>query len=410
MKIVKVFFLASLMGFFIPTFAQVAINESGTTPNGAAMLDVSSTSKGMLIPRMTKAERDVIGSPVAGLMIYQTDNTPGFYFHDGSAWKLIGSEALSINDLSDGKSSVSSVFLGSGSGNVDNGGSNYNTAIGILSLYKVINGIQNTAIGFKSLYNNIGQINTSVGYLSMESNTSGSENTAIGAFALNKNTSGSKNTALGFESLYSNNNVIAINNLALGYKSLRSNTTGKNNTACGESALFTNSSGDYNTAIGSTALFFNTTGNQNFAAGLGAATRNNSGNNNIAIGYNANYYNQTGSNNTIIGTEAGNGSSNHNKSGNVFLGYQAGFSETASNKLYIENSNAASPLIYGEFDNDYIKINGDFETTGKATINDVLHLTPLASAPTTANNGDIYVGTDNHIYCYLGSEWKQLDN
>ena len=69
----------------IPIWAQgIAINDNGVSPNGAAMLDVSSTSKGVLIPRMTKAQRDAIGTPVASLMIYQTDNTPGFYFHDGS--------------------------------------------------------------------------------------------------------------------------------------------------------------------------------------------------------------------------------------------------------------------------------------------------------------------------------------
>jgi hypothetical protein len=44
---------------------------------------------------------------------------------------------------------------------------------------------------------------------------------------------------------------------------------------------------------------------------------------------------------------------------NVFLGSGAGYNETGSNKLYISNSNTSTPLIYGEFDNQYLEINGD---------------------------------------------------
>ena len=47
---------------------------------------------------------------------------------------------------------------------------------------------------------------------------------------------------------------------------------------------------------------------------------------------------------------------------------------------------------------------------GDVKIKDVLHLTPLVSAPSSPENGDLYVGTDNHIYCYLNGAWKQLDN
>lgn len=78
----------------IKTFAQtgVAINTTGNEPDNSAMLDVSSTEKGMLVPRITKAQRDAIGSPATGLLIYQTDNTPSFYYYSGSNWvSLTGS-------------------------------------------------------------------------------------------------------------------------------------------------------------------------------------------------------------------------------------------------------------------------------------------------------------------------------
>jgi hypothetical protein len=67
------FFLLIALSFSSLVNAQVGINESGTSPDGSAMLDVNSTSKGFLLPRMTTAQRNAIGSPAEGLMIYNTD-------------------------------------------------------------------------------------------------------------------------------------------------------------------------------------------------------------------------------------------------------------------------------------------------------------------------------------------------
>ncbi len=57
-----------------------------TSPHPSAQLEVSSTEKGILIPRMSKADRNAIASPAEGLLIYQTDETKGFYYFDGVAW------------------------------------------------------------------------------------------------------------------------------------------------------------------------------------------------------------------------------------------------------------------------------------------------------------------------------------
>jgi hypothetical protein len=62
----------------------VAINNDGSNADGSAMLDVKSTDSGILIPRMTQAQRNAISSPATGLMIYQTDNTEGFYYNSGT--------------------------------------------------------------------------------------------------------------------------------------------------------------------------------------------------------------------------------------------------------------------------------------------------------------------------------------
>ena len=59
--------------------AQVAINDDGAAPNGSAMLDVKSTNKGILIPRV--AGTGSIVTPVQGLLIYSTSDD-SFYFYD----------------------------------------------------------------------------------------------------------------------------------------------------------------------------------------------------------------------------------------------------------------------------------------------------------------------------------------
>lgn len=63
----------------------IAINSDGSAANASAMLDVKATDKGMLVPRMTHAQKILIATPATGLMIYQTDGAPGFYFNSGTS-------------------------------------------------------------------------------------------------------------------------------------------------------------------------------------------------------------------------------------------------------------------------------------------------------------------------------------
>ncbi|MBK6966755.1 MAG: hypothetical protein IPH20_23365 [Bacteroidales bacterium] len=68
MRKLIVFFL--LLG--VSASAQVAVNTDGTTPDPSAMLDVKSTTRGLLIPSMTTAQRNAIVAPAEGLIIYNT--------------------------------------------------------------------------------------------------------------------------------------------------------------------------------------------------------------------------------------------------------------------------------------------------------------------------------------------------
>jgi len=64
---------------------NIGINATGATPNSSAMLDVASTTKGLLIPRMTGTEKYAVPTPATGLLIFQTD-TIGFWYYNGTNW------------------------------------------------------------------------------------------------------------------------------------------------------------------------------------------------------------------------------------------------------------------------------------------------------------------------------------
>ena len=86
----KLFFFSSFFLCSLASLAQsgIAISSSNSAPATSAMLDVQSTSKGMLIPRMTSAQRSAISSPANGLLVFDT-TTESFWFHGGAWTELI---------------------------------------------------------------------------------------------------------------------------------------------------------------------------------------------------------------------------------------------------------------------------------------------------------------------------------
>ena len=91
MKTFNNLFIILFLTFSSGVFAQsVGINSDGSAPDGSAILDVKSTNKGFLAPRMTADQRTAISTPATGLLVYQTDGTPGYYYYTGSAWTQIG--------------------------------------------------------------------------------------------------------------------------------------------------------------------------------------------------------------------------------------------------------------------------------------------------------------------------------
>lgn len=203
---------------------------------------------------------------------------------------------------------------------------------------------------------------------------------------LNDDSTGNENIGIGFNAL--KDNTTGYRNTANGNRALIDNTTGFGNTANGFSALANNTTGFSNTANGFEALVLNTTGFGNSVNGRLAMFNNTTGNSNVALGYFAGFSNVTGS-------------------ANVFIGYDSGgTAQDESNKLYINNESSNNPLIYGEFDNDLIRINGTFEVTEEINT-DVINTEEINTATTGNANmipiaygivestGNILSGTGN---------------
>ncbi len=218
----------------ISGYAQVAINTTGDEPDSSAILDLQSTSKGFLVPRVTTVQRHTIVTTQGGLLVYDSD-TESFWYYNSTltAWQEIGAMGeIAINDLSDAISNGSRLFIGTNAG-----------------------------------INNMGAYNIGIGYESMKENTTGSYNTALGPFTLDANVNGVSNSAFGYLSL--STNYTGSYNTGIGYEAMQLNYDGLANTAVGSLSMQYNSSGSYNTAIGRAAL------------------QNPDGNNNTAVGYKA---------------------------------------------------------------------------------------------------------------------------
>ncbi|WP_179009105.1 beta strand repeat-containing protein [Winogradskyella forsetii] len=307
-------------------FSQVGVGNT----NPKASLDISASNTttptnedGILIPRIDNFPTSNPSTDQDGMMVFVTGNgtaAKGFYYWNQAttSWNSIAG-AKQINDLNDGKS--------------DNDGSDDGSSLFL--------GVDAGANDDSSNNRNVG-----IGFQALQSNTFSWGNTAIGNQAMQANTSG-------------------MNNTATGAGSLSDNLSGVDNAAFGNTTLSANTSGSFNSAIGFAALNSNTNGNYNIALGYWTLLNNNSGDRNVALGSSSGYTNTTGSN-------------------NVFIGYQSGYFETGSEKLYIENSNSDSnnALIYGEFDNNILRTNGELQI-GNPTI------TGYAFPSTDGTNGQV---------------------
>jgi trimeric autotransporter adhesin len=295
------------------------------TPNGFSALDISSSNKGLLIPRMaltSTTSNAPIGAFVAGMMVYNTattgDVTPGFYLCNGTKWeKAGGGWTLTGNS----GTNPSTNFIGTtddqdivfkrnnvraGLINVSRG----SVSLGSSSLSPSATGIGNTVIGHFSMSNNgSGAENSVIGHQALRDNTTGSYNTGLGSVALINNTTGSSNIGIGFYALQGNragNDGIAIGNFAQYYANNTTTPFSNTNIAIGNGALQSsttpaNNTGLNNNVIGYTSMYLNSTGSRNNSLGTQSLYNNTTGSANIAIGHRSLFNNTTKSGNTAVG-------------------------------------------------------------------------------------------------------------
>ena len=186
-----------------------------------------------------------------------------------------------------------------------------------------------------------------------------------------------------------------LNNLFIGNTNLYKTSiiSGTNNIYIGNKTNSFSYSGNYNIFIGEES---GNSGLYNVVLGY------NSGNklhlksyNNILLGKQTAFNLLTGYNNIMLGYQAG--YSNQNSNNNIFIGYQAGYYERSSNKLYIANNNSLNPLIYGDFENNYIRINSVlalYPTTN-----------PFAIAGGLSFDGTSFKGYDGSVWIEFGSKY-----
>lgn len=311
----------------------------------AQINEVEVLPEGIVFPRMNTTQRNAL-SPVEGQVIYNTQtNTIDSY--DGSQWTTGSSTGTpSIISDSDGDTFIDTEEI------TDDDKIRFK-----------IKGLEVLRHDGQTLhFSNSGQ-SVFIG-----------ENAGIA-----DDLSDNRNTFVG--SLSGNSNTIGTQNVAVGHQALKDNVSGSSNIALGQQALQKNKNSN------------------NIAIGFNAARDNNNGNKNVAIGHFSGFINQDGNQNTFIGYEAGRNTST-TTSGSVMIGHQAGMDEVANNRLYIANNNTTTPLIYGEFDNSKVEMNGNTEVNGDAQINGTLKVNDPTQTgyalPTTDGAADQVLQTNGN--------------
>lgn len=230
------------------TFAQMGVNATGTPPANNAMLDVSSTTKGLLIPRMTTAQRNALAHS-QGLTVFDI-TTNGYWYSDGAVWVNLAT----ISSASPWLTSGNNIYK-SNIGNVGIGTSTPQAFFTVATNKTVLFGSDTSGSGNKLIwygkkaafragqatidefdYGKVGSFSTAFGYGNI---ASGDNASAFGVFS----------TATGYTSFAAGNGAKATgdNATALGSVTMAS---GNASLATG---IYTVASGDYSTAMGRSA-------------------------------------------------------------------------------------------------------------------------------------------------------------
>lgn len=348
--------LVFLMSFAIVSNAQIGIGTN--TPEASAALDISSSDKGFLMPRMTSSQRDAISAPVDGLAVFDTDTNSFWTYIEGS-WV---ESKPGVGKFIDGNDDIAYY-----PDRVGIGRNTFSTAHKLYVESRKDTDGSHAATVIRAFYDGTGTATTTYG---------------LGAVA-------------------------------------RNNGTGTIDYAIGTQGIIENpSGGTINIGVGSWPQI-NNQGVMNYGSGLVIENANNAGTMTTARGQDVGLVNKPGATMgiaTLSSMYATNDGSVTGDSYGLFIG-GAGSGTVGGNSyaLYLATpfSNVAGDAfaLYSENLNDsYLEGNlgvGTSDPQQKVHISGVLRLEPQ-STPPAGGAGDIYAGTDNKLYFHDGTDWKEI--
>jgi hypothetical protein len=448
----KIFILLATYFLVYSTYinAQVKISNNNSSPDASAMLDIESSSKGLLLPRMSGSQMNLISNAAKGLLVFNlTDSS--FYMHLDTGWTKIatglnvwtknGDDIYNNNsgNTGIGTSSPANKLHVNGNvkvdGNINLLNSTNTTGViykeglpflhnaGVTAQQNVYLGTnagsfastakKNVAVGSEALANSEGADNTAVGYRAAYSLVGGTtytesyKNTFIGYLCGENATGGINNVAVGNEAGYSlatgsNGNVL------VGSTAGRNITTGVGNVLIGNNTQ--TSTGSLNTGIGGNSGISFSNGSYNSWLGADAIRSNKSGGYNTAIGASAQRDDSSGSFNAYLGAFSGVATYG---SYNLFMGPFAGVSDTGqiSNSLIINNNFSRTHLINGDFGTKRVGINKTLASLNYTLdIGGEIRIGSLNSAPAGSNGVAYYNSAEDKLKIYENGTWKNAVN
>ncbi len=426
--------------------AQVKISQTPGSPDPSAILEVESTTKGLLLPRMTTAQMQAISNPAKGLLLFNTTDSLFFMRLDtgwvsiatgGNVWMQNGSHAYSgnIGNIGIGTNApVSKLHLAGNmqlDGNINMPNSTPTTGViykegipflhnaGLVAQQNVYLGTaagsfnvlakKNVAIGSYALGNSDGADNIAIGFKAAFALTGGSnyteslKNLFVGYLCGENATGGINNVSLGNEAGY-NLQAGSTGNVLVGSTAGRNVTTGVGNVLVGNNVQTV--SGSFNTGVGANSGIAMASGIYNSWFGNDALKSNKNGLYNVAVGAQTGRDDSTGSFNVYLGSFA---AATTQGGYNVFIGPFAGTGDAAvqNYKLVINNSNSTTHLINGDFFYHRVGINTTFSALSYTLdVGGEIRIGSLPAAPAGANGVVYYNSTDNKLKTYENGVWK----
>lgn len=355
-KIVTI--LCLIVGFTTAIKAQVGIGTN--SPETSSALDISSSDKGFLMPRMTTAQREAIIGPVNGLMVFDSDTKSQWTFIDDSWFET----KAGVGKFVDGVSSDIAYF----EGRVGIGIDQFSQAHKLF-----VDGIKdtdatNTAVRINATYEGTGTSTATYGLGAVATNSSSSiVDRAVGTQGIvnNPNTGGTMNIAVGTWPQVNSAGTIGY---AAGLISQVDNTGGLMTTIRGQDVVVYNRAGASMSQPSLASFFFS---NEGTISGDG------------------------------YGLFVGGGGAG-SVGGNSYALYVATpFSNVTGNSYAIYSDNVNDSYVAGDLGV------GTADPQQKVHVNGVMRLEPQDSPP-TGDLGDLYVNSDGTLFFHNGTDWKAV--